>query len=477
MFKDKVYITTTLPYSNGSGAHIGHAFEFILADIIAGFYRMKLGRENVFFNTGLDEHGQKVYEKAISENKDPQAYCDEMAVKWQQFTSLFDIKFDNFHRTSSALHKELCLEHFKKMQPYIYKKQYEGLYCSGCESFKTKKEIVDNKCTIHPFLELQKVSEENYFFKLIEFKNYVPSDILVDPTLDEELKNVIDSTEDISISRNAEVVKWGIPIPNSDQIIYVWAEALQSYTNAIKNLPDFNQLWNNSLIICGNDNLRFQTLILTALCNAIDLPGPKKVLVHGMIMDENGDKMSKSAGNIIDPVDQLEKFGADAVRFYLAAGLSTFRHGKYSEKELQLKWNAEVVNGFGNLISRTLHLIDIKNIEINEKLTTENYSKIKEMFEVVDQEFSSMNIRSAYNELARVVAYGNVYFTENRPFSAECENPTGILNDVYHLLLTAAQYYKFMLTKETGQLIDQTLANKKKAAIFKRFEILTTTTN
>jgi methionyl-tRNA synthetase len=179
------------------------------------------------FNTGIDEHGQKVYQKAIELGKDPQAYCDEMSKKWVEFCSKFNISYDNFYRTTSSEHKRLATQFVKDISKYIYEKSYSGTYCEGCEAFKTTKELIDGKCVDHPTLQTKEISEKNFFFQLSGFKGAVPPDILLDNTLKAELDFFVQNAEDISISR--ENVIWGIPFPESNQTMYVWAEALLNY--------------------------------------------------------------------------------------------------------------------------------------------------------------------------------------------------------------------------------------------------------
>ncbi len=479
-----LYLSTTLPYVN-SVPHIGHTFEFVLADVIVRYNRLKFGTENVFFNTGIDEHGQKVFQKAIELDKDPQAYCNEMAEKWIEFCKKFHISYDNFYRTSSLKHKAQVTEYFKDIKKYLYEKSYTGIYCHGCESFKTTKELIDSKCVDHPTLETKEISETNFFFQLSGFKGAVPPDILLDNTLKAELDFFVQNTEDISVSR--ENVTWGVQFPESSQTIYVWAEALLNYIFAAgyKKQPkvahtqgvidacfafhQFEKWWSNSWIICGNDNLRFQALILPALLRSNGIPAPTKVLVHGTIQDKHGKKMSKSEGNVIDPIEQLEKYGLNPLRYYLVVGLNTFGSSSYSENDLILKYNNDIANGYGNLLTRTLHLMDIKNIDIDQSHVTEKFH-INNLITAATEMFEAGNLRGAYNWIYNLVIGGNKTITEQRPFDKNCPNPSEILNNVYYILQKVSPFYQ-ILFPDTAEAIETALLEKKKVNLFPKIII------
>ncbi|MEO6729340.1 MAG: methionine--tRNA ligase, partial [Candidatus Dojkabacteria bacterium] len=267
----KFYLTTTLPYVNAA-PHIGHALEFFQADAIVRHKRKQLGKENVFFNVGMDEHGLKIYQKAQAENKTPQEYADGNANNWVEFCKTFNISYDNFYRTTDPAHYKAAQAFWKKCDEAgdIYKKKYEGLYCVGCEEFKTEKDLVDGKCPLHN-IEPIKYSEENYFFKLSKYREqlleYYQSnrDKLKPDFKFDELINFIQGMEDISISRLKKNLPWGITVPGDDeQVMYVWFDALTNYANAVGFSTDeerFNEWWPSATQIFGPDNLRFQCAI------------------------------------------------------------------------------------------------------------------------------------------------------------------------------------------------------------------------
>jgi methionyl-tRNA synthetase len=460
----KKYITTTLPYIN-SIPHIGHCFEFCIADIITDFYRFKLGKDNVFLNVGVDEHGQKIYQKSVEEGySNTQAYCDELSKVWVEFCKQFQIDYNNFYRTTDKKHKEQVLRYFHEIENNFYKKPYEGKYCVGCESFKTDKEIINNKCVIHN-ADLIDIEEENTFFPLHKFASQI-KDILVNKSLSKEFSNLLEDDFDLSITRKN--VKWGVEL-SDEETIYVWFEALLNYIFAVKYYEDkeyFNEYWSNSLQICGKDNLKFQSYILQAILLANDVPQTTELLVHGTILDENGIKMSKSLGNVIDPIEQKEKWGLSPLKYYLVLGLSLYDDSKYSEKELVNIWNSEVVNGLGNLISRTLHLIDIKNIDTNENLLSESFKESLNVFKTdIEKAFEEYNFNAVRALLNSNISKLNKRFQDEKPFDKNCTNYQEILNEIYFNLKVVSEYYTIVL-KEHKEEIKQSFINKKKIILF-----------
>lgn len=460
---NKKYISTTLPYSNAKRGHIGHTFEFVLADVIAEYYRIKLGCDNVFLNIGLDEFGQKINQKSIDEKfNSPQEYCDFVAGKWKEFCDVLNINYDNFYRTTDQKHKENVLRFYKDIKNDIYEKEYEGKYCVGCESFITEKEIINSRCQIH-HTELVTTKEKNKFFDLKKFAPLI-KDTLIDKSISPELANLLADPFDLSITR--QNVKWGVETGDGE-VFYCWADALCNYIFAIKYYEDrdyFNKLWENSLIICGQDNLKFQSVVLQGLLLANNIPQTKEILVHGTILDAEGNKLSKTVGNIIDPIDQVNKYGLDAVRYYLFFGLNTFGNSKYSESELVQLWNADIVNGLGNLIARTLHLIDIK--KTSERATMSDEIK---KFPEIDKAFEEYNFGRVRELLNEVINNCNKRITEERPFDKSCPNPNEILDEIYVQIRSLLPYYKIILKEHAGK-IDKAFIDNKKTILFTRKE-------
>lgn len=457
------YITTTLPYIN-STPHIGHCFEFVLGDVIAEYHRLN---GEVFFNVGIDEHGQKVYQKSIDEKYlNTQDYCDVFAEKWKEFCSLLKINYDNFYRTTDNKHKENVLRFYNEINNYIFTKEYEGYYCVGCESFITEKEVVDGKCPIHK-TGLILTKETNKFFDLSKFSTLI-KDVLVDKNKSAELKNIIQDKFDLSITR--QNVNWGIDTGDGD-VFYVWFEALLNYIFAIKYYEDkeyFNKFWSDSLIICGKDNLKFQAYILQAILLSNQIPQTKEVLVHGNILDADGNKLSKTSGDVIDPIEQVKKYGLDAVRYYLIFGLNTLSDSKYSEIELVQKWNNDIVNGLGNLISRLLHLIESKNVILDEtSLSEETLNRIQYNTNEIKRCFSEYNFKEFGSVLNGVVFNLNKRITIEKPFDKNCNNYSEILNELYFELKTIIPYYAIII-KGHKELLERAFDDNKKVILFER---------
>ena len=468
MNQEKKFITTTLPYINGV-CHIGHCFEFCIADMISDYFKYKLGLSNVFFNVGIDEHGLKIQQKAIEEGySNTQEYCDHLSDIWKKFCLDFQIDYSNFYRTTDEKHKQNVLRFFDEIKDILYKKTYHGKYCVGCESFKTEKEINDDKCSIHN-TTLINIDEENTFFPLNRYSDQI-KDILINKSLSKEFQNILQDDFDLSITRKN--VKWGVQL-NEEETIYVWFDALLNYIFSIKYYEDreyFNQYWENSLQICGKDNLKFQSYIFQAILVANNIPQTKELLVHATILDENGHKMSKTVGNIIDPVEQKEKYGLSALKYYLTFGLNLYEDSKFSEKELVNLWNSEIVNGFGNLVSRTLHLIDLKKISFNEyQLSLEFSSTLDKFKEDIDSSFESYDFINVRNLLNTRINNLNKRFQEERPFDKNCENYSQILTEIYFDLKQLSSYYSIIL-KEYKSEIENAFVENKKTILFKSLE-------
>jgi len=284
----KIYITTTLPYAN-SNAHVGHLLEFIQADFLTRYFRKH--RKEVFFNTGLDEHGLKIYETALSLNRTPQEHVDIQTDIWVKFCKSFNIDYDNFYRTSNQDHKDKVSKIWDNVKDFIYQEEYVGKYCKGCEEFKKDSDLVDNKCSLHKNSELEEVNELNYFLKLTELdkdllEHIKNKNFIYPKSKENELVNNIKDVRDLSISRTKEKSPWGIEVPNDKtQTIYVWFDALINYINAIGD-----EEWDESITIqlCGPDNIRFQGHIWQSILKANGSKFTDKLLVHGTILDEEG---------------------------------------------------------------------------------------------------------------------------------------------------------------------------------------------
>ncbi len=373
MEAEKFYITTTLPYIN-SDPHIGFAAEIIKADVIARYFRQR-GRK-VFFNTGTDEHGLKIFLKAQEMNLPVQEYCDLYSAKFKPLKESLNLSYDKFIRTTDASHMAAAQEFWRRCEAKgdIYKKNYQVKYCVGCEMEKTDSELTDGRCPLHPNRDLEIIDEENYFFRFSNYQEQLltlyeknPDFVLPAGRLKEISTFVASGLQDFSISRQKDKMPHGVPVPGDDnQVMYVWFDALVNYVSTLgwpEDMENFSSYW-PGLQVCGKDNLRPQAAMWQAMLMSADLPASRQVLVFGFLT-ANGEKMSKSLGNVVDPYSLVEKYGADAVRYYLLAEISTFEDGDYSEDKFRLRYNADLANGLGNLSARISNLLEKNEIVTN----------------------------------------------------------------------------------------------------------------
>ncbi|HEY9678068.1 MAG TPA: methionine--tRNA ligase [Drouetiella sp.] len=366
----KYYVTTAIDYVNAS-PHIGHAYEKIAADVLARYHRMQ--GEDVFFLTGVDEHGSKVEKSAVQAGKSPKEFCDEMSGKFTYAWKNLDISYNSFIRTTEARHALVVQEVFRRLRDKgdIYKSSYSGLYCEGCEDFVRERDLVDGNCVLHK-VPPKVVQEENYFFKLTKYKPQIKQWIETNPDAVQpesrrrEVLNQLDDPElgDFSVSRSRLSLSWGIPVPDdADQVIYVWIDALSNYITGVGFRADdaqFSRYWPASLHLIGKDIIKFHAIYWPAMLMGAGIEIPLKIYAHGFITVE-GQKLSKSIGNVIDPnalVEQFGEYGSDALRFYLLAATPFDQDGDYSKERLISTVNANLANNLGNLLNRTLSLVD-----------------------------------------------------------------------------------------------------------------------
>ena len=363
------YLTTTLPYVNAP-LHMGHALEFVRADTIVR-YKKLLGYD-VYFNTGTDEHGLKIFEKAKENGLSAQEFVDKGFETFKEQLKMFGVVDDiHYIRTTDKHHEKAAQEFWKKVfdNGYIYKKIYEAKYCVGCESEKTDGEIVNGFCGEHPGVELKLISEENYFFKYSAFGDrllalYEKYPDFVTPLFRlNEIKNFVKSgLHDFSISRLKEKMPWGIAVPGDDtQVMYVWFDALVNYISTLgwpKTDGNFDKYWINGTPTqyCGKDNTRFQSAMWQAMLMAAGVENSRQIIVNGFITGEGGIRMSKTLGNVIDPRDVVKEYGTDALRYFLLREISSFEDSPFTLERFKDAYNSGLANGLGNLASRILTL-------------------------------------------------------------------------------------------------------------------------
>jgi len=370
----KFYITTTLPYVNAA-PHIGFALEIIQADVLARYHRLL--NEDVFFNTGTDEHGLKIYREALKKKREPQEYVDEYAKKFDNLKKALNLSYNNFIRTSDKDHHQAAKEFWQRCQKNgdIYKGKHKIKYCVGCELEKTESELVNNRCSIHPHLDLEIIEEENYFFRfskyqqpLLELYQKNPHFVVPQSKLNEIKSFVSRGLKDFSVSRLKTKLPWGVAVPNDpDHVMYVWFDALINYISAVgwpKDEKKFKKWW-PGVQVAGKDNLRQQSAMWQAMLMSAGLPGSKQIFIHGFITAE-GKKISKSLGNIVDPFELVEKYGTDPIRYYLLREIPAYSDGDFSLARFKEVYNADLANGLGNLVARVAKLCQNSNLEFKK---------------------------------------------------------------------------------------------------------------
>ncbi len=364
--KNKILITTAIDYTNDV-IHIGHAYQKILADVFSRYFKIQ-GKE-VFFLTGTDEHGGNIEKSAKDKGMEVKDYVDSISTQDKEQIDALDVAYDRFIRTTDEDHKKVVKEFWQTIfaKDLIYLKPFKGLYCLSCESFKTDSEAVDGFCDIHKKLKLTEHEEENYFFKWSEFQKFLtdffknnPDFVIPESKYNEMFNFLNDGIEDISISR--ENINWGIPVPNDPkQVIYVWFDALINYYAGGKKAG----FWDDDTTIIhflGKDNLRWHALLWPAMLQAAELKLPDVVYAHSFINIE-GQKVSKTLGNIIRPTDLVKDFGSDAVRYFLLKRGPLNDDVDISIDKIKEVYNADLANGLGNLVQRVSKIGESTNYE------------------------------------------------------------------------------------------------------------------
>ncbi len=426
MEKKPIYITTSISYVNGS-PHIGHALELVQADVYARYFRY-LGHD-VHFLTGTDEHGSKLFLKAKEEGKTPQVLVDENSAKFRALAEALYVSNDDFIRTTDkerhwpSVYKLWGILDAAKL---FEKRTYAGLYCVGCESFKTEKDIVDGKCVLHPTTEIQKISEENYFFLLSKFNDEVgkalKGTITILPTNrgNEILSLVKDGLHDVSFSRPKEVLSWGIPVPNDPgQTIYVWCDALTNYISALgyaENGELYQKYWDSDarkIHFIGKDILRFHAAIWPGMLLAAKLPLPTDIFVHGFVT-VNGERMSKSVGNVTDPMEYVKEFGADALRYYLLREIPSYEDGDFNLVRFIELYNGELANNLGNLAQRVTAMAIKYETIVDAKVPL--MANIEGLKQDVAKYLEKFEVHLAILALMKELKNFNQYIDEQKPW-------------------------------------------------------------
>ncbi len=445
---ERFYITTTIPYVNAK-PHIGFALEIVQADVIARWRKM-LG-DDVIFSTGTDEHGVKIYRKALEEGKDPQVYVDEYAAHFGDLNEALSLSYTNFIRTTDPAHKAAAQEFWRRCDRngYIEKKLYSIKYCMGCELEKTDSELVDGHCPIHPNLEIEIREEENYFFKFSAFGDKLlalyrerPDFVVPDFRLKEIETFVAAGLQDFSISRLKEKMPWGVPVPNDDtQVMYVWFDALVNYISTLgwpNDEKQFSAFW-PGVQCAGKDNLRQQSAMWQAMLLAAELPPSKKIVIHGFITS-GGQKMSKSLGNVVDPFEIVRDYGTDALRYWLLRGMTPFEDGDFTIEKFKEIYNADLANGIGNLAARILKMA-VANDAWSEALPDVQTVWAEEGMKTIVPHLDQFKFDQAIEAVRARVAELDERIQEKQPFKLVHTDPDSarqLVRELVHQLWTIA---------------------------------------
>jgi methionyl-tRNA synthetase len=451
----KYYLTTTLPYVNAE-PHIGFAMEIVQADFICRYKRLK--GDEVIFNTGTDEHGAKIYTVSKGQGKDPQAYVDEYAAKFDILKKHLNLSYTNFIRTSDPNHKLAAQEFWKKCLASgdIYKKLYHVKYCIGCELEKSDSELEQGKCPIHPNLDVEFREEENYFFKwsnyqkpLLEFYERNPEFVLPDFRFNEIKEFVKSGLNDFSISRLKSKLPWGVEVPGDpEQVMYVWFDALVNYISTLgwpKDEKNFTDFW-PGVQVAGKDNLRQQSAMWQAMLMSAKLPNSKQIIIHGFITN-NGQKMSKSLGNVIAPFELVEKYGIDGTRFLIGHELNTFEDSDVTPERLSDSYNAHLSNGLGNLVARVAKLCEKSGFEATEK--------VNHFDPEVEKLLNEFKFNEALNWIWKIIQRADQRVNETEPWKMGGLELKEVLDELVSLILDIAFNLQPFLPETAKTILEQ----------------------
>lgn len=478
--KEKFYITTTLPYVNAQ-PHAGFAMEIIEADVLARFNRQQ-GKE-VFFNTGTDEHGLKLYRKAQELGMDVQDYVNQQAENFKKLKDVLNISWDNFIRTTDDHHITAAQEFWRRCEINgdIYTKIYKVKYCVGCELEKTDSELVDGKCPLHPGVELEIIEEENHFFRFSKYQQALldlyeknPDFVLPKNRL-KEIKNfVAGGLEDFSISRLKEKMPWGIQVPGSpDHVMYVWFDALVNYVSAIgwpTDMEKFNSFW-PVVQLAGKDNLRQQSAMWQSMLMSAGIEPSRQIFINGFITVD-GQKMSKSVGNVISPAEMVEKFGIDGARYLLLSGGNFGEDMDITWERLTEKYNADLANGLGNLVSRIIKLAATNDFKFPKDV---NYRDIEDKISLlnISEKIEKMELGFVLGNIMDTVRRANKHIEDNKPWElakndkVEFEKIMVELSIILYLILDVIDSF----LPETSAKIKTALEIKKIEPLFQRIKV------
>ena len=477
------FVTSSIPYVNGD-PHIGHALEFIMADVLARSAR-KQGK-NVIFSTGTDEHGDKIARKAIELKKTPKALSDEKSQLFRDLAKLLNISNDRFIRTTDAGHEQRAKIIWKQLEKDIYKSKYIGLYCTGCEEYVTESIAKENNniCPNHK-QQYERLEEENYFFKLSSYSDQIRAAITagtfeITPVTrrNEILSLISEGLEDVSISRPKDKLSWGISVPgDTSQVMYVWFEAVMNYITVLgyPEHADFKKFWPANVQVIGKDILRFHAAIWPGILLGLGLPLPEKLFVHGFVNIDNR-KMSKSVGNVVTPGEVVKKYNADVFRYYMLRHIPSYDDGDFSWDAIENAYNNELANELGNAVQRTSVMISNYQNGIIGEMPEANHDTTS-YWEAIGQ----CKFDRALDHVWELIKGLNQYIEQEKPWAIAKEEDSQHLQEVLayqasNLLQIADLLEPFM--PETGgkirHVFEEGVIRPIKGTLFPRLEQKTT---